>query len=56
MNMGTFEAMDQKEMMEVNGGMISPWKIALVGGYVDYLVIKHLYTLGYENGYNSTRK
>ena len=30
MNMGTFEAMDQKEMMEVNGGKVSMYDVGVV--------------------------
>ena len=63
LKMNAFEPLAMDEVMAVDGGLCYGslyWRGACraiaLGAYVDYKVVKHLYTLGYENGYNSTRK
>ena len=60
LTMGAFEALDQQEMLETEGGIVGEVVIGLYFSYEIgkrvYKAGKSLYDMGYENGYNSTRK
>lgn len=54
LNTGTFKALDQNELYDVEGGipmLITAWAI----GYIIGESIKYTFKLGYQNGYYSTK-
>ena len=57
MKLGKFEALDQQEMLDVDGGATPVVPVVLMVGVLvaEYYVLKRIFDIGYQNGYNSTK-